>query len=206
MAAMMTDVITDEASRSTVRLSARHARSKMMLWASIPAIRYDIGLSSRERRACLVASIRVASYRRARTRRRSIIRSITHAPDQTVARPRFAPWLISTPPHPARPFCPTDDFHALSRASGPSCNQLRIPSLTPSQLSSSSDSRYAFHLIGVSRLSPTGPTVMGLSKRGGSDLHATARRGTTESWTTIRLAGGFTVYIAVPARAARALY
>jgi SAM-dependent methyltransferase len=44
------------------------------LCTSIPAIRYGIGLSSWERRACLVTSIRVASYCRARTRRRSIIR------------------------------------------------------------------------------------------------------------------------------------
>jgi hypothetical protein len=39
---------------------------RIFLWTSIPAIRYDIGLSSWERRACLVASIRVASYRRAK--------------------------------------------------------------------------------------------------------------------------------------------
>jgi hypothetical protein len=51
------------------------------LCTSILAIRYG-GLSSWERRACLVTSIRVAGYRRARTRRRSIFRSITHAPGQ----------------------------------------------------------------------------------------------------------------------------
>ena len=37
----------------------------------------------------------------------------------------LAPWLISTSPLPARPFCTRHDFHVLSRASGPSCNQLR---------------------------------------------------------------------------------
>jgi hypothetical protein len=40
--------------------------ASIFLWTSIPAIRYDIGLSSWERRACLVASIRVASYCRAK--------------------------------------------------------------------------------------------------------------------------------------------
>jgi hypothetical protein len=40
----------------------------------------------------------------------------------------LAPWLISTSPLPARPFCTTDDFHALSRAGRPSCNQLRTSS------------------------------------------------------------------------------
>src|SRR4029079_5169740 len=37
-----------------------------------------------------------------------------------------------TSPLPARPFCTNADFHALSRASGPSCNQLRKSSRTPS--------------------------------------------------------------------------
>ena len=40
--------------------------ANIFLCTSIPAIRYGIGLSSWERRACLVTSIRVASYRRAR--------------------------------------------------------------------------------------------------------------------------------------------
>ena len=38
--------------------------ASIFLWTSIPAIRYGIGLSLGERRACLVASVRVASYRR----------------------------------------------------------------------------------------------------------------------------------------------
>ena len=45
----------------------------------------------------------------------------------------LAPWLISTSPLPARPFCTTDDFHALSRAGRPSCNQLRKSSSAASQ-------------------------------------------------------------------------
>jgi hypothetical protein len=47
----------------------------------------------------------------------------------------LTPWLISTSPLPAPPFCTSDDFHVLSRASGPSCNQLRNSSHTPRQLS-----------------------------------------------------------------------
>src|SRR6185436_16988294 len=35
----------------------------------------------------------------------------------------LAPCLISTSRLPARPFCTSDDFHVLSRASGPRCNQ-----------------------------------------------------------------------------------
>ena len=38
--------------------------ASIFLWTSIPAIRYGIGLSLGERRACLVASVRVAGYRR----------------------------------------------------------------------------------------------------------------------------------------------
>ena len=41
------------------------ATANIFLCTSIPAMWYGIGLSSWERRACLVASIRVASYRRA---------------------------------------------------------------------------------------------------------------------------------------------
>src|SRR6185436_4126691 len=37
----------------------------------------------------------------------------------------IAPWLISTSPLPAPPFCRTSDFHVLSRAFRPSWNQLR---------------------------------------------------------------------------------
>jgi hypothetical protein len=45
------------------------------------------------------ASIRVAGYRRGgRPSRRPIILSITHAPDQTVARPRRLHWLTSISP------------------------------------------------------------------------------------------------------------
>src|SRR5712691_3654275 len=45
----------------------------------------------RERRACLIASVRVASYRgfSPEDQPRSMIWSITHAPDHTVARPRW---------------------------------------------------------------------------------------------------------------------
>jgi hypothetical protein len=45
----------------------------------------------------------------------------------------LTPWLISTSPLPALPFCTSDDVHVLSRASGPSCNQLRKSSRTVSQ-------------------------------------------------------------------------
>ena len=38
--------------------------ASIFLWTSIPAIRYGIGLSLGERRACLVASVRVAGCRR----------------------------------------------------------------------------------------------------------------------------------------------
>src|SRR4029079_15324013 len=69
------------------------------------------------------------------TRRRSIIRSITHAPGQTVARPQLRPWLISTSPLPAPPFCRIYDFYVLSRPFSPSWNQLRKSSRTPSQFS-----------------------------------------------------------------------
>src|SRR4029450_13126056 len=48
----------------------------------------------------------------------------------------IAPWLISTSPLPAPPFCPSYDFHVLSRASRPSCNQLRKSSRIASQLPS----------------------------------------------------------------------
>ena len=46
----------------------------------------------------------------------------------------IAPWLISTSPLPALPFCRRDDFHAISRASRPSPNQLRTSSSAASQL------------------------------------------------------------------------
>jgi hypothetical protein len=63
------------------------------LWTSIPAILYGIGISSRERRACLVTSVRVASYRRSHSSpHATLICSLNHA---------------------------RADFHRLSRAAGP---------------------------------------------------------------------------------------
>jgi hypothetical protein len=59
------DLLALEASPST-STSADHDAPSIFLWTSIPAIRYGIGLSSWERRACLLASLRVASYRRRR--------------------------------------------------------------------------------------------------------------------------------------------
>src|SRR5262249_47263039 len=46
----------------------------------------------------------------------------------------LTPWLISTSPLPALPFCTSNDFHAFSRASGPSCYQLRKLSRLASHL------------------------------------------------------------------------
>ena len=65
-----------------------------------------------ERRACLVVSVRVASCRGAHPSpgRRSIIRSITHAPDQTVARPHWLQWLDSISPLPRPPLSPRADL------------------------------------------------------------------------------------------------
>jgi hypothetical protein len=57
--------------------------------------------------------------------RRSIIRSITHAPDQTVARPQRLHWLDSISPLQRSPLSPRPDFHCLSRAAGPGQPQLR---------------------------------------------------------------------------------
>jgi transposase len=49
--------------------------------------------------------------------RRSIIRSIPHAPDQTVARPRWLHWLVrSRRSH--RDYCAHADFHCVSAAGG----------------------------------------------------------------------------------------
>jgi hypothetical protein len=48
-----------------VDFDAATTTASIFLWTSMPAIRYAIGLSFEERRACLVASVRVASYRRA---------------------------------------------------------------------------------------------------------------------------------------------
>jgi hypothetical protein len=45
----------------------------------------------------------------------------------------IAPWLISTSSLPARPLCPSHDFHCLSRALGPCRNQWPKSSLTPRQ-------------------------------------------------------------------------
>ena len=108
------------------------ATANIFLCTSIPAIWYGIGLSSWERRACLVASLRVASYRRAQNAA-TLNYSVNHARSgSNSCSASMAPWLISTSPLPAPTFCPTDDFHVLSRASRPSCNQLRKSSQTPS--------------------------------------------------------------------------
>jgi hypothetical protein len=48
-----------------VDFDAATTTASIFLWTSMPAIRYALGLSFEERRACLVASVRVASYRRA---------------------------------------------------------------------------------------------------------------------------------------------
>jgi len=72
-------------------------------------------------RRTLLGSTRVASYRGAHgsPTRRSSIRSITHAPDQTVARPQRLHWLGSISPLPRPALSPPADFHRLSRAEGP---------------------------------------------------------------------------------------
>jgi hypothetical protein len=85
---------------------------------------YGIGLSSWERRACLVASIRVASYRRAehgdaqlfgqsRTLRVKQLLGL----ESSMANPDLAA--------PNAAILPNDNFHVISRAARPSCNQLR---------------------------------------------------------------------------------
>jgi hypothetical protein len=86
---------------------------------------YGIGLSSWERRACLVASIRVASYCRAehgdaqlfgqsRTLRVKQLLGL----ESSMANPDLAAPSIAILSNPY-------DFHSLSRASRPSRNQLR---------------------------------------------------------------------------------
>jgi hypothetical protein len=93
---------------------------------------YCIGLSSWERRACLVASIRVASYRRWTPT--TLNHSVNHARSgSNSCSASLAPWLIATSPLPALPLCPSHDFHGLSRAFRPSCNQLRKSSSAASQ-------------------------------------------------------------------------
>jgi hypothetical protein len=64
------------------------------LCTSIPAIWYGVGLSrgSGERASSHQSGSR-AIVGAPEPQRRSIIRSITHAPDQTVARPRRLHWL-----------------------------------------------------------------------------------------------------------------
>jgi hypothetical protein len=66
-------------------------------------------------------------------RRRSIIRSITHAPDQTVARPRLLQGSSRSRRSQHRHSAQAHDFHSLSRACRPSRNQLRKPSSAASQ-------------------------------------------------------------------------
>jgi hypothetical protein len=67
-------------------------------------------------------------------RRRSIIRSITHAPDQTVSRPRWLHWLGSTSPLPP-PFS-RSQFSLPFAGQGPRANQYRKASRVVSQSSS----------------------------------------------------------------------
>jgi len=60
--------------------------------------------------------------------------SVNHArPESNSCSASNAPWLIPTSPLPTPPFCRTNDFHVLSRAFRPSCNQLRKSSQTARQ-------------------------------------------------------------------------
>jgi hypothetical protein len=112
------DLLTLEV-ETAVDLDVGTTTASIFLWTSIPAIRYGIGLSLGERRACLVTSVRVAGYRRGDgAPRRPMIRSITHAPDQTVARPQWLHWLDSISPL-SPPLLCRCDFHRVSRAAGP---------------------------------------------------------------------------------------
>ena len=102
------------------------ATASIFLWTSIPAIRYGIGLSLWERRACLVASLRVASYRRSRGTRTTLNYSVNHARSgSNSCSASLAPWLISISPLPAPPFCPIARFSFSFAGLRPSRNQLR---------------------------------------------------------------------------------
>jgi hypothetical protein len=102
--------------------SPREAPTKPQ--ANPDAIRYDIGLSSWERRACLVASTRVASYRRARTRDAQLFgQSRTLRIKQLLGLACSMANLDLAAPSAA--ILHKQRFSFFSRASGPSCNQLR---------------------------------------------------------------------------------
>ena len=82
--------------------------------------------------ACLVAS---ASCRRFSPEDPTTLNySINHTRSRSNScSASMAPWLISTSPLPAPPFCRTYDFHVLSRAFRPSWNQLRKSSSAASR-------------------------------------------------------------------------
>lgn len=75
---------------------------------------------------------RVASYRRASVEdSKTLIYSFNHArsgPNSCSA--SIAPWLIATLAAPSPPFCPIQDFHSLSRASGPAATSCGIVAKT----------------------------------------------------------------------------
>jgi len=73
-----------------------------------------------------------------KTQRRPIIRSITHAPDHTVARLRLLHGSSRCRRSRHRILSNPNDFHFFSRASRPSPTQVRKPSRTPRQLHSAS--------------------------------------------------------------------
>jgi hypothetical protein len=76
----------------------------------------------------------------------------------------IAPWLISTSPLPTPTFCRSDDFHVLSRASRPSCNQLRKSSGAESQLRKANETSSLQHSFFPRTLKPCFFSDLGLDK------------------------------------------
>src|ERR1700674_734244 len=83
------------------------------------SVRHHFLLAGSGERAAVTLS-RVAGYRRSLRgrQRRPIIRSITHAPDQTETQPRLLQCRFDLA-SPGRRNLTSDDFHKLSRAGGP---------------------------------------------------------------------------------------
>jgi hypothetical protein len=94
--------------------------ANIFLCTSIPAMWYGIGLSLWERRACLVASLRVASYRRFRDENAADAQLFGQS-----RTPRIKQCLGldsstgSVRPRRSRRHSRAADFHRLSRARGP---------------------------------------------------------------------------------------
>jgi len=147
------DLALDEPARERAQFG--RARPNFVAFKLEVAFAFDVGhhhgniflcTSIQFRRSCTASASpagaesvphRISQGRRlssvARTQRRPIIRSITHAPDHTVARPRLLHGSSRSRRSRHRILSNPNDFHFFSRASRPSPTQLRKSSSGASQ-------------------------------------------------------------------------